>query len=33
MDEKIKISMMETLQIKTASPFKDLFPIRESAIQ
>ena len=32
MDEKIKISMMETLQIKTASPFKDLFPIRETAV-
>ena len=32
MDEKIKISMMETLQIKTASPFKDLFPIRESVL-
>ena len=32
MDDKIKISMMETLQIKTASPFKDLFPIRESVL-
>ena len=26
------ISMMDTLTIRTASPFKDIFPIRESVL-
>lgn len=31
MDEKV--SMMATLQMRTASPFKDLFPIREAVLK
>ena len=27
-----QISMMPTLEIRTASPFKDLFPIRETTL-
>ena len=27
-----RISMMATLEIRTASPFKDLFPIKETVL-